>query len=43
MKCPKINSDVTRKDDDFYFLRDKLIKLYPSTMVRFIIIIIFLS
>ena len=37
MKCPQLKTDVTRKDDDFYFLRDKLLKLYPSTMVRFII------
>ena len=38
VKCPLLNTDVTRKDDDFYFLRDNLVKLYPSTMVRFFII-----
>ena len=33
MKCPKINREVTRKDYDFYFLRDSLLKLYPATIV----------
>ena len=33
LKCLEIKSDVTRKDNDFYFLRDKLLKLYPATMV----------
>ena len=35
LKCHEIKSDVTRKDNDFYFLRDKLLKLYPATMVSF--------
>ena len=43
MKCPQLKTDVTRKDDDFYFLRDKLLKLYPSTMVRFIIFLLYFS
>ena len=33
MKCPAINSEVVRKDYDFYFLRDILLKLYPATIV----------
>ena len=33
MKCPEINSEVIRKDYDFYFLRDTLLKLYPATIV----------
>ena len=35
MKCPSINSEVIRKDYDFYFLRDNLLKLYPATIVSF--------
>jgi hypothetical protein len=35
IKCPELKTEVSRKDDDFYFLRDKLLKLYPATMVSF--------
>ena len=28
MKCPEIKSEVIRKDYDFYFLRDTLLKMY---------------
>ena len=34
MKCPELNLQITRKDNDFYFLRDLLQKLYPATVVR---------
>lgn len=34
LKCPTLNTETTRKDYDFYFLRDKLIKLYPAIVVR---------
>ena len=34
MKCPELNIEITRKDSDFYFLRDILLKLYPATVVR---------
>ena len=27
IKCPELKTEVTRKDNDFYFLRDKLQKL----------------
>ena len=37
IKCPELKTEVTRKDNDFYFLRDKLKKLYPATIVRFYI------
>ena len=33
MICPELKIEVTRKDEDFYFLRDKLLKLYPASMV----------
>ena len=33
MKCPQLKSEVIRKDYDFYFLRDNLVKLYPATIV----------
>ena len=36
MKCKELKTEVTRKDNDFYFLRDKLLKLYPATVVRLI-------
>ena len=39
MKCPELKTEVTRKDNDFYFLRDNLLKLYPATMVSFIFIL----
>ena len=35
MRCDEINSQVFRKDYDFYFLRDILVKLYPATIVSF--------
>lgn len=35
MKCPELNTEVIRTGDDFYFLRDNLLKLYPATVVRF--------
>lgn len=41
MKCPELKTEVTRKDNDFYFLRDNLLKLYPATMVSFFVYIIF--
>lgn len=34
MKCPELNTQITRKDNDFYFLRDLFLKLYPATVVR---------
>ena len=33
MRCQEINTEVIRKDYDFYFLRDNLLKLYPATIV----------
>ena len=33
MRCPSLKIETTRKDTDFYFLRDKLKKLYPATVV----------
>ena len=36
MRCPLLNIETTRKDTDFYFLRDKLKKLYPATVVSII-------
>lgn len=33
MRCEQINTQVIRKDYDFYFLRDILVKLYPATIV----------
>ena len=33
MKCPGLKTEVTRKDYDFYFLRDNLLKLFPATIV----------
>ena len=33
MKCPELKTETTRKDNDFYFLRDLLLKLYPTTLV----------
>ena len=33
MRCPLLKIETTRKDTDFYFLRDKLKKLYPATIV----------
>ena len=40
MKCPDLNLEITRKENDFYFLRDLLLKLYPATIVRINYIII---
>lgn len=40
MKCPELNTEVTRKEQDFYFLRDLLQKLYPAFVVRKYFIII---
>ena len=40
MKCSELNIKITRKDSDFYFLRDILQKLYPAIVVRTIHIII---
>ena len=34
MKCPELETEVIRSDNDFYFLRDNLLKLYPATVVR---------
>ena len=34
MKCQELKTEVIRTDDDFYFLRDNLLKLYPATVVR---------
>ncbi len=34
MKCPELKTEVIRSDNDFYFLRDNLLKLYPATVVR---------
>ena len=34
MKCPELNIEITRKENDFYFLRDLLLKIYPATIVR---------
>lgn len=39
MKCDEIKSEVKRKDYDFYFLRDNLLKLYPATIVSLFILI----
>ena len=33
MRCQELNTEVIRKDYDFYFLRDNLLKLYPATIV----------
>lgn len=40
MKCSEINTEIIRKDSDFYFLRDILQKLYPAIVVRYYHIII---
>lgn len=37
MKCTSLNSEVVRKDYDFYFLRDNLLKLYPATIVSILL------
>ena len=34
MKCKELKTEVIRTDDDFYFLRDNLLKIYPATVVR---------
>ena len=41
MKCQELKTEVIRTDDDFYFLRDNLLKLYPATVVRLILFLIF--
>ena len=33
IKCPELNTEVVRSDNDFYFLRDNLSKLYPKTVI----------
>ena len=33
MNCPELKTEVIRKDSDFYFLRDNLLKLFPATIV----------
>jgi len=40
IKCPELNLQITRKDSDFYFLRELLQKYYPATVVRIYNIII---
>lgn len=40
MKCSELNTEIIRKDSDFYFLRDILQKLYPAIVVRYYHIII---
>jgi hypothetical protein len=34
VKCPELKTEVIRNDEDFYFLRNILLKLYPATVVR---------
>ena len=34
MKCPELETEVIRSDNDFYFFIDNLLKLYPATVVR---------
>lgn len=41
MKCPELKTEVIRNDNDFYFLRDNLLKLYPSTLVSLIFSLLF--
>ena len=50
VKCPycgsvfnpnELKTEVIRTDSDFYFLRDNLLKLYPATVVRLILFLIF--
>ena len=41
MKCKELKTEVIRTDSDFYFLRDNLLKLYPATVVRLILFLIF--
>ena len=43
MKCPQLNIEVIGNDNDFYFLRDILVKLYPATVVRLFILIYFVN
>ena len=38
MKCPELETEVIRSDNDFYFLRDNLLKLYPAIFLFFILI-----
>ena len=33
MKCPELNTQIIRKDRDFYFLREFLQKIYPAIVV----------
>ena len=41
VKCEELKTEVIRTDSDFYFLRDNLLKLYPATVVRLILFLIF--
>ena len=42
IKCPELKTEVIRKDNDFYFLRDNLSKLYPKIVVSSLLFIFLL-